>query len=190
MMEDEEIEPRVESSSKEKCIERFKELWTVDELKSKILPEMSPNILKIYSVNDMNISNHNKLAQILFDSVGNRFLRDIENNVEKRRSFLYSILKASVDKNIVNITELVNLAKSINKSKSRSIANSSDKLKTISNLPANGYWIKELAMILGFPTSVSFKDDDNDEFIPHEPVVPVLDLNPLYDYQHLFFHQG
>ena len=46
-MEDEEIEPRVASSSKEKCIERFKELWTIDEMKNEIIPAMSPNILKI-----------------------------------------------------------------------------------------------------------------------------------------------
>ncbi len=183
-MEDEEIQPRVATSAQEKCVERFKELWSIDEMKNNVIPDMSPNILKIYSIKDMKISNHNKLAQILYDSVGSRFLRSIENNTYKRHDFLEHILTAAISKNMVTENEIIDLAKSFYKTKANNIDKSSDKIKHISQLPANGSWVKQLAISLGFPTSVAEKDSKGEEFHPHEHVVPTLDLNPLYDYQH------
>jgi superfamily II DNA or RNA helicase/tetratricopeptide (TPR) repeat protein len=176
----EDEKPRIATSAREKCVTRFKELWSIDEMRNIIIPEMSPSIIKILSLGTTKISNHDKLAEILFDCVGQRFLRDIENSVEKRRLFLKQILKAAVDKKIIDTNHLIQLAKQINKS-------SAYKISTIDDLPeitAHSRWMKQLAIELGFPTTVAEQEEEPEPFQPHESVIPALDLNPLYDYQH------
>ena len=184
-MEDEEILP-IATSTKDSCIERFKELWDVDEL-NEIIEFISPNLLKIFALSDKKISNANKLAEILYDSVGSRFLRDIEGDTNKRRSFLFLLVNSAIKKNIISQKQFVELAIEINPTKEKKIlsASNDDVINYITfNVDATSKWTKQVAIILGFPTSVAEKDDSDEEFIPHETILPSLDLNPLYDYQY------
>ena len=183
-MEDEEILPQTITASQEKCVERFKELWDIDEM-AEIIDFISPNILKIHAKSKKPISNNHRLAEILFESVGSRFLRNIESDTGKRRKFLYHLLNSAISKRIISKDDFIAKAIHYNAKHSAEIASSKDPIEYIAfNIDAKQTWTKQLAIILGFPTSVSEKDDNDEEFYPHETVLPALDLNPLYDYQY------
>ena len=164
---------------KESCIEKFREWWEIEEL-SSILSRVNPSILGMFSGHDaQKISNSGRLAEILFDSVGVRFLRNIENDPVKRRLFLDLILNTVIDKKLVRKEDILDMVKS-SVSAGRAAA-----IKDINGVialdPANKL-CGGLADILGLPPAVAEKE--HVEHLPDTEVIePHVQLNPLYDYQ-------
>ncbi len=166
------------ASTKELCKEKFKEWWTKEEL-SEIISKINPSILRLFSEDSGKIQNPDKLSEILYDIVGTRFLRNIENDINKRKQFLGLILHTVIDKNFVNEKDIIDIAKDVFPNKRSSIRT----LSNVIDLDASGKWCLRLARELNLPTSVAEKEkveslQDTEVIEPHSP------LNPLYDYQY------
>ncbi|MBN19073.1 MAG: hypothetical protein CL758_06345 [Chloroflexi bacterium] len=101
---------------KEICIERFQEWWDADELVENIEFVTSPNVFKLLQ-GDQNgtenlLKNKQRLAELLFDCVGPRFIHtvfseDERNNKDITKKFWGKIFSSAVKKDIVNEKKLL-----------------------------------------------------------------------------------
>ena len=165
-------------NSKQLCMTRFKEWWTTDEL-SAIISQINPDIIMMFSEDNEEVFNSDRLSEILYDTVGSRFLRNIENNTMKRRLFLDLILATVTAKNLIDADVIIEAARN-NARKSRKDA--INKISDISAAEITNSLGLALASVLGLPPSAAEKEHvetlpDTEVIIPHTP------LNPLYDYQ-------
>lgn len=176
------IPPRTASTgatSKALCIEKFKEWWSVSEL-SEVISRVNPEILAILAGHGGDTLNHHKLAEILYDSVGAHFLRNVENSTQKRRNFLREVFQAAIAVKQIRKEDIVEAAKDAVRSDKKS------SIKGIQDVISHNATHKlclNLAKELGLPSSVAEKE--HAESKPDTEVVePHVALNPLYDYQY------
>ncbi len=165
-------------NSKRLCMNRFQEWWSTDEL-SAIISQINPDIIMMFSEDNEEVFNSERLSEILYDTVGSRFLRNIENDTMKRRLFLDLVLATVTTKNIIDPDVIVEAARN-NARKSRK--DTINKISDISNAEITNSLGLALASVLGLPPSAAEKEHvetlpDTEVIIPHTP------LNPLYDYQ-------
>lgn len=165
-------------NSKELCIARFREWWSTDEL-SAIISQINPDIIMMFSGDNKDVFNPGRLSEILYDTVGSRFLRNIENDTTKRRLFLDLILATVTAKGLAKPDDIIGAVRSAVRTSRK------DSVNRISDIPAleitNNLGLA-LAGVLGLPPSVAEKEyveslPDTEIIVPHTP------LNPLYDYQ-------
>ena len=165
-------------NSKELCITRFREWWSTDEL-SAIISQINPDIIMMFSDDNKDVFNPGRLSEILYDTVGSRFLRNIENDTTKRRLFLDLILATVTAKGLAMPDDIIRAVRSAVRTSRK------DSVNRISDIPAleitNNLGLA-LAGVLGLPPSVAEKEyveslPDTEIIVPHTP------LNPLYDYQ-------
>lgn len=165
-------------NSKELCTTRFKEWWSTDEL-SAIISQINPDIIMMFANNNKDVFNSDRLAEILYDTVGTRFLRNIENDTTKRRLFLDLILATVTAKKFVDPDVLLDVAKSTARASKKHSVN---RISDISAAEITNNLGLALAELLGLPPSVAEKE--HVETMPDtEVIVPHVPLNPLYDYQ-------
>lgn len=165
-------------NSRELCMARFREWWSTDEL-SAIISQINPDIIMMFSGDNKDVFNPDRLSEILYDTVGSRFLRNIENDTTKRRLFLDLILATVTAKGIAKPDDIIGAVRSAVRTSRK------DSVNRISDIPAleitNNLGLA-LAGVLGLPPSVAEKEyveslPDTEIIVPHTP------LNPLYDYQ-------
>ncbi len=165
-------------NAKELCIQRFKEWWTVDEL-SAIISQINPDIIMMFSEDNKDVFNSNRLAEILYDTVGTRFLRNIENDTIKRRLFLDLMLETVIIKGLVRQDAILEKVLPTVHHKRRGSINT---IQDVVGLEITNNLGLALASVLGLPPSAAEKE--HVESLPDtEVVVPHVPLNPLYDYQ-------
>lgn len=165
-------------NSREVCTTRFKEWWSTDEL-SAIISQINPDIIMMFADDNKDVFNSNRLSEILYDTVGTRFLRNIENDTKKRRLFLDLILATVTAKNLIDSDAIIEAAKSTVR---RSRKDSINRISDVSAAEITNNLSLALAKVLGLPPSVAEKE--HVETMPDtEVVVPHMPLNPLYDYQ-------
>ena len=165
-------------NSKELCMTRFKEWWTTDEL-SAIISQINPDIIMMFSSGNKDVFNSDRLSEILYDTVGTRFLRNIENDTTKRRLFLDLMLVTVTAKNIIDPDVITEAARSAVRSSRRDSVNS---ISDITALEITNNLGLALAKALGLPPSTAEKE--HVESLPDtEVIIPHVPLNPLYDYQ-------
>lgn len=166
-----------EAAARAACIAKFKEWWTRDEL-SQILSQINPGVIQIFADHGEQISTHGRLAEVVYDIVGPRFLRNIENSPQKRRLFLELILQTVSAKGLVPGPALVDAVRAA-APQHRRVA----ELDDVAALDMTNRLCLALAGALGLPPSVAEKE--HVEPLPAtEAVEPYAPLNPLYDYQH------
>jgi len=166
-----------EAAARAACIAKFKEWWTRDEL-SQILSQINPGVIQIFADHGEKISTHGRLAEVVYDIVGPRFLRNIENSPQKRRLFLELMLQTVSSKKIVPDEAVLEAVRA--SSPQRKKASS---IEEIAALDMSNRLCLALAAVLGLPPSVAEKE--HAEQLPStEAVEPYTPLNPLYDYQH------
>lgn len=166
-------------STKEICTAKFMEWWNLEEL-SEIVSQINPDILAMFTTHHEDISTPEKLAEILYDTVGSRFLRNIDNSVLKRRLFLHLLLVTVTEKGIVPEKDLV---KEIRSSVSAGKARGLKSVQDIVDLDITTKWTLRLAEVLGLPPTVAEKE--HVESLPDTEIIePHVDINPLYDYQY------
>lgn len=165
-------------NAKELCMNRFKEWWTTDEL-SAIISQINPDIIMMFAQDNKAVFNPDRLSEILYDTVGTRFLRNIENDVIKRRLFLDLVLVTVTAKGLVSPDVIIEAAKSAVRSTRKDSVNA---LSDIVALEITNDLGLALAHVLGLPPSVAEKE--HVEVLPDtEVIIPHVPLNPLYDYQ-------
>ncbi|MDE0091399.1 MAG: DEAD/DEAH box helicase family protein [Thaumarchaeota archaeon] len=165
-------------NSKELCMTRFREWWSTDEL-SAIISQINPDIIMMFSDDNRDVFNPDRLSEILYDTVGSRFLRNIENDTTKRRLFLDLILATVTAKGLAEPDDIVGAARSAVRSAKRGSVN---RITDIPALEITNNLGLALAGVLGLPPSVAEKEYV--ESLPDtEIIVPHTALNPLYDYQ-------
>ena len=161
-------------SAREVCIRRFVEWWTPEEMR-RVISNMDPGAGAILASNGT--SNSDKLAGFLYDIVGPRFLRNVDDDRAKRKALLHAILTAAIEGRLVRKEDIIKMAVR---------ASSNDRIRTISDVvQANMTFnmCKGLARELSLPLSVAQKEPT--ESLPQMEVVePHTPLNPLYDYQY------
>ncbi len=166
-------------TAREQCVARFTEWWSMDEL-SAILSQTNPNIIRMFLSSGERAFDHKKLAEILYDSVGIHFLRNIANDPKKRQLFLALVLETVIQKGIVEEDEIVGMAKS---AVSAAQEETLEGLEDVVTMKINSKWCRMLAKRLQLPPSVAEKEYV--EKMPSTEVVePHVPLNPLYDYQY------
>ncbi len=161
-------------SAREICIRRFVEWWTPEETR-RIISKLDSGAGAILTSNG--IADPDSLAGFLYDMVGPRFLKDIDDDRTKRREFLQAILTAVTDGGLVRKGDIIKTA-------ARTSGNGH--IRTISGVVQANMTAKMcrgLARELGLPPSVAQKE--RAESPPQTEVVePHTPLNPLYDYQY------
>lgn len=161
-------------SAKGMCIGKFVEWWSVDRMR-RIMSDLDPGSAAILRTS--NHIDHDTMAGFLYDLVGSRFLRDIDNDLTKRRMFLGHILNAVIQKRLVREADIIDMAAGI----VRRHIDTIDDVIYRQNMTEN--LCRGLAHELGLPPSVTVKDT----VVPPpqtEVVEPHTPLNPLYDYQY------
>lgn len=165
-------------TTKDACVAKFKEWWDSDGL-SITISKINPQILRMIVLNG-SITNPDRLAEILYDTVGPHFLKNVENDNNKRRMLLDLILDAAVKGYHVSEDSIVDAARSTAKKNERNQIRS---IRDVSRLSMTGRVAKRLAMELDLPSQVA--DAEHAERLEQtEVVVPYSALNPLYDYQY------
>lgn len=165
-------------TARELCIERFKEWWTLEEI-AGILSKLNPNIVYLMKEHGEEVSNPDRMAEILYDTVGPRFLRNIDNNTLKRKEFLSLVFETLICKGMIQWEKIVQAAREARPSKRGSINGVVDALE----LDATAKWCTLLAELLGLPEDVAEKEH-LDAPPDTEVVEPHVRLDPLYDYQY------
>ena len=166
--------PKSTPPARDTCIGKFVEWWSVDQMR-QIMSELDPGTATILNLN--NHIDHTTMAGYLYDLVGSRFLKDIDNDVKKRRMFLKAILEAVTKKRLVRETDIIDTARRITED---------GRIGTIHDVVHQDMSSKlcsGLARELALPTSVTINDritrPPQTEIVePHAPI------NPLYDYQY------
>ena len=163
---------------RDKCVQRFKNLWSADEI-DNVIKKTNPDIHKLLPPRRDGDA-HDGLAEILLDMVGLRFLRDIDSDTTARQEFLILLLKAAAQEDDAFKKRIIQKAKDhLRWGKRGNITG----LRTVAEIKATGYWCKVLAQELRLPPYVAEKDAKNRRSTV-EVVEPRSPLNPLYDYQY------
>ena len=159
-------------SARDMCTRRFVEWWTADNMRN-IMSELDSGAKDILASNGT-IST-DKMAGFLYDMVGPRFLRDIDDDREKRRRFLNIILETVIEKKLVRKEDIIDMASRQN-----------GYIRTISdvvNADMRSNLCVGLAREMGLPPSVAKKERTQSPR-QTEIVEAHTPLNPLYDYQY------
>ncbi len=164
--------------TKEACVAKFREWWDAGAI-STTISKVNPEILRMI-VSGGNIINPDRLAEMLYDIVGPHFLKNVDNDNEKRRTFLELILDAAVGSGDVRSKDIVQAAKSTARKNERDIIRD---VRDVPNLTMTARLARRLAMELGLPTQVA-DAEHADMPARTEVIVPHSPLNPLYDYQY------
>ena len=165
-------------TTKNLCIAKFKEWWTLDEL-IEVLSELSMGsdiLLQIQSSGQMQVD-QDSMAEVLYDVVGPRFLRTIGDDKEARRTFLTLIIATGVSKGFFTEDRIMEAA--VESAPPGTIEYMNDAV----NMRPIQKWCLKLAKIFGLPASVAEKERA-EEPPSIETVEPYVPLNPLYDYQY------
>ena len=103
---------------KEICIEKFQEWWNEDELIENIEFVTSSSVFRLLQGNQNEsenfLENKEKLAELLFDCVGSRFIHtvlteDKDTHKDITKKFWSKIFSSAVEKNIVNEKTLLDV---------------------------------------------------------------------------------
>ena len=103
---------------KEICMERFQELWNEDELIENIEFVTSSSVFRLLqgeqNGSENILKNKEKLAELLFDCVGPRFIHTIlteddRDHKDITKKFWSEIFSSAVEKNIVNEKTLLDV---------------------------------------------------------------------------------
>jgi len=176
MMDRDELEIH-EGSMRDEIITKFCSYWkTSDELKKIITnPEISseqlPNLINHFSgLQSHEFTNQQRLADILYEIVGQKFLRN--------RKFLKLIFSAIKQTDINSQYENLIIQEAENYSGKKLTS-----LDQVVALHRNDGWMIKLANLLGFSPTCGLREKQ--ETVLHsETVKPHVNLNPLYDYQY------
>lgn len=164
-------------SNRDIIISKFCELWkTPEELQNVIINRniSSEHLLQLVNhfsyLEQHAIKNQQRLANILYEIVGQKFLR--------KKEFVALIFDAIKKYDVSSQFEhlIVNEASNI-------FGKHVKKLDSVIELDRTGNWMIKLAQLTGFPESCGLKEKV--ENLPHsEIIIPHINLNPLYDYQY------
>ena len=181
------------AGDREACLRKFREWWSAAEMRG-ILDEISPHVTKMLGGHGTGGSsgggggggggggaedvtaNADRLAEILYSSVGPHFLRNIDNSPPKRQRFVRHVLDAAIGGGDTTKDGLLGLQLPKSHLHVRS-------LDGIARVAATGRWCRLLAAELGLPQSTADKESV-EKPPPTEIVEPHSPLNPLYDYQY------
>ena len=159
-------------SAREMCTRRFVEWWTADYMRN-IMSELDAGASDILASNGT--ISIDKLAGFLYDMVGPRFLRGIDDDREKCKRFLDIILATVIEKKQVRKEDIIDMASRQN-----------GHIRTISdvvNAKMSSNLCVGMARELGLPPSVAKKERTQPP-LKTEIVEAHTPLNPLYDYQY------
>lgn len=163
--------------TKDQVIQKFCKWWTREELTEIIIPKMSSlstfKLISKFAGLDQNVLlNHEKLANILYEIVGSKFLR---NN-----KFLPILLEAATKNDDNYKNQII--------TKAKEFFFSVTLIEHVSETPKSNRWVMALATLLDLPLSCGWKD--RKESPPStEEIIPHVNLNPLYDYQYTIGRQ-
>ena len=157
-----------------RCIKKFKEWWGPAELRDR-LEEIAPYVTEMLDEHGAGIVNADRLAEMLYESVGPHFLRGIDNDSKKRRAFLRAAMDAAISNGDTTEHNLLEAARGFSR-----IAVTLDDAAYVN---ATRKWCLTLAIELGLPHTTADKEaapriPATEDVEPHSP------LNPLYDYQY------
>jgi len=161
---------------RDKVIEKFCEYWSTLELKSLIDTggfASTSCVLLLRHFTDVQrseLTNQEKLAHILYEIVGSKFLR--------KRDVLGLILKTIEQKSPDKWSHILKLIQEFQSDNSLSTP------VQIAMLKRNPKWLSFLAGLLDFPESCAVYEE---KVKPpsRENIFPVTRLNPLYDFQYI-----
>ena len=153
--------------AKEKCIKRFAEWWTAQEMR-RIMSELDPGIETVLD----NTIGATDMAGFMYDMVGPRFMRDVGGDREKRDAFLREILEAAIKKKHIRKSDIIGMG-------------GDRRIQTISGVVerAGAETYRRMAHELDLPPSVAVREHSKSPPVT-EVVEPHTPLNPLYDYQY------
>lgn len=160
--------------ARDRCIKKFKEWWGPAELRDR-LEEVAPYVAEMLGGSNGGIVNADRLAEMLYESVGPHFLRNIENDNKKRRTFLRAAMDAAIRNGDTTKENLLDAASGF----SRTAITLDDAVYA----NATRKWCSALAHELGLPQTTADKEAV-ERPPPTEDVEPHSPLNPLYDYQY------
>ena len=160
--------------ARDRCIKKFKEWWGPAELRDR-LEEVAPYVTEMLGGRNGGIVNADRLAEMLYESVGPHFLRGIDNDSKKRRAFLRAAMDAAIRNGDTTKENLLDAASGF----SRVAITLDDAVFT----NATRKWCSALAHELGLPQTTADKEAA-ERLPPTEDVEPHSPLNPLYDYQY------
>ena len=161
---------------RETCTTRFKEWWDADML-HKIIKKMNPTIVETLKGHGADVTNVDKLAEILYDVIGPNFLRDVDDDRSKRKWLLENIIKSAIAQKCASRSDILDAAHAAGYGWIRGI----DRL--VYDTSMSQRLARNLAKALRLPMSVAEKSK-----VARAPrteiVMPHSRLNPLYDYQY------
>lgn len=155
---------------------KFKEWWTLEEIIGA-LSDLSVGLgilQQIQRSGEIEINKDN-MAEVLYDVVGPRFLRNIGGNKDDRRTFLTIIIASGVAKGFFTEDTIMDAAANLNPNIKY--------MNDVIDMRPTQKWCIILADIFGLPTAVAEKEQA-EEPPSIETVEPHMPLNPLYDYQY------
>ncbi len=164
-------------SNRDIIISKFCDFWkTPEELKNVITNRniSSEHLLRLVNrfsnLEQDAIKNQQRLANILYEIVGQKFLR----NKEFLQLIFEAIKKYDVNSQFEQL--IVNEANNI-------FRKHLQKLDSVTELDRTGKWMIKLAQLLEFPEACGLKEKV--EKLPSSEIIkPHVNLNPLYDYQY------
>ena len=188
-------------AAKKACIAKFIEWWDNASSLRIIIDEINPQIFKMLNSinntdttprdkhatsnmtnasNELGITNTNRLAEILYNIVGPHFLKNIDNDKEKRRKFLSLILKTAINDGHVRKKDILEVVRRYARKDERS------NIKDVQDVPRlimTKRLAREMAVQLDLPMQVA-ETEHQEKKEPIEVITPHSTLNPLYDYQY------
>lgn len=158
------------------CMAKFKQWWTLEEIIGALsdLSMGSDILLQIQSSGEVEV-NKDSMAEVLYDVVGPRFLRDIGGDKDARRTFLTIIIASGVTKGFFTEDAVMDAAAAVQPGVKY--------MNDVINMRPTQKWCLKLAEIFGLPAAVAEKERAG-EPPSIETVEPHMPLNPLYDYQY------
>ncbi len=166
-------------AAKSACVVKFTAWWEDAVDLCKIIEEINPRIFRMI-VSNGSITNTDRLAEILYDMVGPHFLKNVENDNEKRRKFLRLILKTAIENGHVRKKDILEVAQRYARKDQRmSIGDVQD----VPNLTMTARLARQLALELDLPMQVA-ETERPEQTESTEVITPHSALNPLYDYQY------
>ena len=160
---------------RDKAIDYFCELWSVENLKEIIdsgivAREYCAILLRHFAdVKRIELTNQQKLANILYEILGSKFLRN--------QKFLAMILEAIQQKNLERWNHILQQTQNYYKDDSIQTPDSIAQLKRVPK------WMSYLARLLDLDESCAVKEEKQRQ-PSREDITPVSRLSPLYDYQY------
>lgn len=165
-------------ATKNACITKFTEWWENANVLCRIIEEINPRISSMIASNGI-ITNTDKLAEILYDIVGPHFLKNVENDNEKRRKFLRLILKTTIEDGHVRKKDILEAVRHYARKDERNVVDIQD----VPNMIMTPRLARQVAIELGLPMQVA-ETERSEKKESTEVITPHSALNPLYDYQY------